>query len=181
MSRCSEQKQQMKWEPLPLPVADASVSTPRRTRPPLKQGNEWCKLSPWRRECVHCAENNHPLSSLMPPHWCSRWDKHNSSYPIQSGLSRTNHKAPRFLLTSLRIPEGSPRTGAYSHFPGDAVAAVSTLRVASSAFGAHWLQSLCLPRDADADGDGAMDFPSASQLGAIEWSSLHGERVSYLI
>lgn len=71
-----------------------------------------------------------PPSSLMPPRWCVGWGKHNSSYPISAALSTTNHQSSRFLLTSLRIPEGSPRTGAYSPPPpGDTDAALASLRL----------------------------------------------------
>lgn len=110
------------------------VSAPRRARPPLRRGNEWCKFSP-RRLCTRplCGKQRRP-QVLMPPRWRFGWAP---SYPIQSALSATNHDPSPFLLTSLRISEESPRTGAYSppppHHPppGDTVAAVASFRLSS--------------------------------------------------
>lgn len=79
-----------------------------------------------------------PPSSLMPPRWCVGWGKHNSSYPIPTVLSTTNHQSSRFLLTSLRIPEGSPRTGANSFPPRRHGCSSSDL---DSAFSFSWLWS----------------------------------------
>lgn len=117
MSRCSEQKQRMKWEPLPLPMVDASLFQHHGERARLlnKQMNDASFLP----DAVNAStvRKTTPPSSSMPPHWCFGWGKHNSSYPIQPGLIMTNYKASRLLLTFLRIPEGSPKTGDQARLP----------------------------------------------------------------
>lgn len=97
-------------------------------------------------------------------------------------MSMTNHKASRFLLTSLRISVQSPRTGAYSLPPGGTAAEIMTLKLASLATGAHLhlQRSLCLAGDADKDKDGAMNF-----LPRVDWvrerSSLSREQEECLL
>lgn len=53
MSRCSEQKQQMKWEPLPLPMVDESLCFSTTENAPASWKRRWMmqvfSLTPWTR------------------------------------------------------------------------------------------------------------------------------------
>lgn len=169
MSRCSEQKQQMKWEPLPLPVGDESLCfSTTENHPPLEQGDEWCKFFP------STVRKTTPPSSLMPPRWCLGWGKDNSPYPIQSELSMANYKAFTVFTHIFAHPwRLSKDRRLLSPAPDHTVAAVATLTLASHGFGEHFsrsLRSLCPQSDVDTDRDGAMDSLPRSRLGASDAS-----------
>lgn len=136
MSRCREQKQQMKWEPLPLPIFDEAPCFSTTESAPASWTRKWrmqvCSLTPWtrplcgkqRRLQVWCrladalAEANITRRRRSRQHWAR---------PITNPLAFHSH-----LCASLKGLQGpAPIVFPPLAPPGDTDAAVASLRLSS--------------------------------------------------
>lgn len=144
MSRCSEQKQQMEWEPLPLPVGDESplCFSTTENHPPLETRRWMMQVFSLAPRTASTVRKTTPPSSLMPPRRCLGWgkDKLALSDPVRNWVWPITKPLTVFFFTHIFAHPWrlSKDRRLASPAPDRTAAAAATLTLASRGFGARF-------------------------------------------